>query len=769
MSDLLAQTIAEAMNLRPPLATALRRLHANLSAVSLHDGLAKIKDDLPSQFSFDTEFPSFCFDVATGVGKTRLMGACIAYLYEQGLSRNFFLLAPGETIYRKMKAEIVRSHPKYLFAGLPQLHNARIVTGDDYQWRESLSGRLFDEATIYIFNIQKLLKGGEKQKYKFHSFLETLGRSFADAMREKGDLVLLMDESHRYRGPKFFEALHGLEPLLGLEFTATPAYHGNKLVDYSMRTAIEDGWVKRVRPIYRENDAQGDEHLDLLKLQDGLRIHLRTKAHLETCAANEGLPPIRPLVFINTRDIEHGQKIQQLIESKKIMGGQFKGKTLLIHSKSNEEDEEALVALETPDSNVEVVIHVMRLKEGWDVQNIYTIIPLRVTISETLGAQTIGRGVRLPFGKSNRSEFDDEEVAKLNVICYQKGKDNYKAIIEAAEYVGEVRPETADEEPEVESHELKFAGPRSSHAITVPVIEQKVTASSALEPFSAKPQVELGAAETKLVGVDLPTGAKETVDDASMVELEDEVHDLLKWLLNHDHLDISDAPVLQAVVEPYLQAATASQSKKKWQALLRQHRQTVRDDLAAQIEKHVRVTESAALVATGSKVQFAPSRRTVGTEGGVKQRTEITSKDDVRELVVGGYTKTVFAECAFDSAQEKTLADVLTSDSTVLRWLRVPEGQFTIPWSFGDYSPDFIAETEETFHILEVKDAGKVRKRDQEVVEKARAAVGWCEVATKHSRKPWEYHLLPHDRVSSSDDLAGALAKSVALGRFLRL
>jgi superfamily II DNA or RNA helicase len=768
MSDQLVTDIADAMNLRLPLATALRKLHANLSAVDLHDELPKILDDLPGQFTFDTNFPSFCFDIATGVGKTRLMGACIAYLYECGLSRNFFLLAPGETIYRKMKAEIVRSHPKYLFAGLPHLHNARVVTGDDYRWREALTGKLFEEATIYIFNIQKLLRGGEKQQYRFHSFMETLGRSFADAMHEKGDLVLLMDESHRYRGPKFFEALHGLEPLLGLEFTATPVYPGNKLVDYSMRKAIEDGWVKRVRPIYRENDAQGDEHLDLLKLQDGLRIHLRTKAHLETYAANNGLPPIRPLAFINTRDIDHGQKIQQLIESKKLMGGQFKGKTLLIHSKSNEEDEEALVALETPDSNVEVVIHVMRLKEGWDVQNIYTIIPLRATISETLGAQTIGRGVRLPFGKSNRIEFDDEEVATLNVICYQKGKDNYKAIIEAAEYVGEVRPEAADEGPEVESHEMKHAGTRSPHALTVPLIEQKVTASSALEPFSARPQVELGDVETKLVGVDLPTGAKETVGRASTVEVEDEVLDLLKWLLHRDHLDISDAPPLQTAIEAYLRAATGSTSRKKWEALLRQHRQTVRDDLAEQIEKHVRVTESAPLVTVGRKVEFAPARRTVVKEGGVKQRTEVTSQDDVLKLIVGGYEKTVYSECAFDSAQEKALADVLTSDPGVIRWMRVPEGQFTIPSPSGNYSPDFIAETDEVLHILEVKDADKVRKRDEEVVEKARAAVEWCEVASKHSKKPWEYHLLPHDKVSSSDGLAGALAKSVALGRFLR-
>ena len=761
MSEQRVKEIADAMNLREPLQDGLRKLHQNLSFVNLHDALPKINSDLPGNYTFDTDFPSFCFDIATGVGKTRLMGACIAYLYEHGISRNFFLLAPGQTIYDKMKREIVPSHPKYLFAGLPHFANAQAITGDDYRWREGLTLQLYEDVRVYIFNIQKLLKGGEKQKYKFHKFVETLGKSFAESMQQKGDLVLLMDESHRYRGPKFFEALHDLNPLLGLEFTATPVFPGNKLINYPMKRAIEDGYVKRVRPIYRENDAQGDEHLDTLKLQDGLHLHLRTKAHIETYIANKGLPEIRPLAFINTRDISHGEKIQKQIESAKFMGGQFKGKTLLIHSRSDEEDEKALVNLENPGSDVEVVIHVMRLKEGWDVHNIYTIIPLRATISETLGAQTIGRGVRLPFGKAKRDEIEDEEVATLNVIYCQKGKDNYKAIIEAAEYVGEMRPEAAkDDSPEVESHELKPLSPRSPHAIEIPLIETRHTSIGALVEFPAKPTVALGKVTTSLVGVDIPTGGKEEVGPATEIESADEVADLRRWLIHEsDCLNETDAEAVEEVLESYLTAATRSKDPQEWHTMLRQHRQTVRDDLFNQIKQHPKETESLDFAPTNSKMAFAPARRTVLKDAGVRDRRAVQDQEDITRLVVGGYDKTIYPECAFDSAQEKIVADVLNSDKTVKRWLRVPEGQFSIAGAYGNYSPDLIAETESACHIIEVKDAAKVRKKDHEVMEKAKRAKEWCVESTNISKKPWSYHLLPHDKVSASDSFQGMLAK----------
>lgn len=58
-----------------------------------------------------------------------------------------------------------------------------------------------------------------------------------------------------------------------------------------------------------------------------------------------------------------------------------------------------LLGVEQADNPVEIVIHVNMLKEGWDVNNLYTIVPLRTAASKILREQMVGRGLRLPYGK----------------------------------------------------------------------------------------------------------------------------------------------------------------------------------------------------------------------------------------------------------------------------------------------------------------------------------------------------------------------------------
>ena len=85
--------------------------------------------------SFERDFPSLCFALATGVGKTRLMGAMIAWLYLTGRSQHFFVLAPNLTIYEKLKQDFLPGSPKYVFQGIPELAQTPpvLITGDDYQ------------------------------------------------------------------------------------------------------------------------------------------------------------------------------------------------------------------------------------------------------------------------------------------------------------------------------------------------------------------------------------------------------------------------------------------------------------------------------------------------------------------------------------------------------------------------------------------------------------------------------------------------------------
>ena len=125
--------------------------------VDLESELEKVKAICPNLTSFEREFPSICFALATGIGKTRLMGALIAYLhYEKGVN-NFFVMAPNLTIYDKLKKDFSDpSNPKYVFKGLDAFVNPpRIVDGENYEeYRQQAIGNSI--VTINVFNISKL-------------------------------------------------------------------------------------------------------------------------------------------------------------------------------------------------------------------------------------------------------------------------------------------------------------------------------------------------------------------------------------------------------------------------------------------------------------------------------------------------------------------------------------------------------------------------------------------------------------------------------------
>lgn len=110
---------------------------------------------------------------------------------------------------------------------------------------------------------------------------------------------------------------------------------------------------------------------------------------------------MKPFILVVAKDTDHSKKIREYITSDDFFRGYYKDKVIEINSSQRgaEKDEniEQLLSLEKADNKIEIVIHVNMLKEGWDVTNLYTIVPLRASASETLTEQTIGRGLRLPY------------------------------------------------------------------------------------------------------------------------------------------------------------------------------------------------------------------------------------------------------------------------------------------------------------------------------------------------------------------------------------
>src|SRR5437667_8322797 len=99
---------------------ALDRVVSGSLQLDIDNALKTIQSEFKTVTDFERDFPSLCFALATGVGKTRLMGAFIAYLRIAHGINNFFVLAPNLTIYNKLIADFTPNMPKYVFKGISE-------------------------------------------------------------------------------------------------------------------------------------------------------------------------------------------------------------------------------------------------------------------------------------------------------------------------------------------------------------------------------------------------------------------------------------------------------------------------------------------------------------------------------------------------------------------------------------------------------------------------------------------------------------------------
>jgi type III restriction enzyme len=441
--------IAGRLSLRAPQRKSLELLDRATEILPLRKdadmaaALEVIRKEFPSVTDFEREFPSICFALATGVGKTRLMGAFISYLHLAHGIDNFFVLAPNLTIYNKLIADFEdRQSPKYVFRGIAEfaIDPPEIITGDTYEAKASSLFSNLVRCKVNIFNISKInseVRGGKSPRIKRLS--EYIGQSYFDYLAGLPDLVLLMDESHRYRASAGVRAINELKPIIGLELTATPFVETSKgaiafknvIYDYPLSTAMADGFVKEPAVVTRKNfnpAGMSPEEIERLKLEDGIRLHESVKVELETYARESGNRIVKPFLLVIARDTTHAGALLQLIQSEAFFEGRYQDKVIQVDSsRSGAEEEEMiqrLLRVESTEEPTEIVIHVNMLKEGWDVTNLYTIVPLRAANARILIEQSIGRGLRLPYGKRTGVSAVD----RLNIVAH----DRFQEILDEA-------------------------------------------------------------------------------------------------------------------------------------------------------------------------------------------------------------------------------------------------------------------------------------------------------------------------------------------------
>lgn len=427
--------ISGVMSLRNPQRKSLEILddimiNSDIRKDSKEKVLEYINSKYPICTDFERNFISLTFALATGVGKTRLMGAFITYLYTNHNIKNFLIVAPNTTIYEKLKMDLGGiGSSKYVFNGLGCFTTPpRIITDDNYAYYRN---DIFNsDVNIFIYNISKFDKDNTKMK----AFNENLGMSFYDLLAEMKDLVIIMDESHHYRADKGMTAINELKPVIGLELTATPIINSgskqipfkNVVFDYPLGKAISDGYTRVPYAVTRTDinfHDFGDEAIDKLMLNDGIICHKRIKEKLKNYAFINNKRVVKPFMMVVCKDINHAMTIEKYIKSTDFENGFYINKTIVINSKLSGSESElntkALLSVEDYNNPVEIVIHVNMLKEGWDVNNLYTIVPLRTATSKILREQMVGRGLRLPYGERT----GEKEIDSVMLTAHDKFAD----------------------------------------------------------------------------------------------------------------------------------------------------------------------------------------------------------------------------------------------------------------------------------------------------------------------------------------------------------
>ncbi len=107
-------------------------------------------------------------------------------------------------------------------------------------------------------------------------------------------------------------------------------------------------------------------------------------------------------MLVVAKSIEDADEYGGILRSSEFFRGAYADAVLVVHSNAPDEALAELAKVEDLASPVRIIISVGMLKEGWDVRNVYVIASMRSSVSEILTEQTLGRGMRLPFGVYTR-------------------------------------------------------------------------------------------------------------------------------------------------------------------------------------------------------------------------------------------------------------------------------------------------------------------------------------------------------------------------------
>jgi type III restriction enzyme len=325
-------------------------------------------------------------DQATATGKSYVLYGLAATLLAEGAADRVLVLCPSNTIE----------------AGLLAKFKDRAGNSD-------LRDLLPDESKVrtpHVINASESIVDGSICVENYHAILENVKSSIRDSLKGRGERVaVLNDEAHHVTNESGAAAKRWKEFLLNPEYGfryvvgvsgtcyVGDDYFADVVSRYSLRQAIEERFVKKVEYVAEMPDTDNPEE----KWQLVYNRHQDWKKRLKK-------RHIRPLTIIVTKGIADCKRVAEELEGflqdwERISADQAHAKVLPVTSAREHQPNVARLKLvDSPASKVEWIVSVSMLSEGWDVKNVFQIVPHeeRAFNSKLLIAQVLGRGLRRP-------------------------------------------------------------------------------------------------------------------------------------------------------------------------------------------------------------------------------------------------------------------------------------------------------------------------------------------------------------------------------------
>lgn len=758
----------------------------------------------------------YAFKMATGSGKTKVMSLAIVWSYfhalretDSPMARHFVVIAPNITVFERLKEDF---DPP---AGGPNIFETDPLIPTAWRGDWNLTTVLQDEAggtstggTLYLTNIHRLYDTSKRRKKESETYdwagpavskakaLDT-GAELRKRITSHDRVMVLNDEAHHVWDPEsaWNEAIEFVDRSIRersgsegscaqLDFSATPKdnkgqYFQYIICDSPLGEAVDAGIVKtpvigrcsQLTERLSENAAERYQQHLLLGYE-------RWKASREEWARSGK----RPIMFVMTEDTDAADEIAQELNKSELYK-ELNGRTINLHTNlkgklkkvgrgkavtyefvesdkdiSDEDLQELRKLSRELDENPQhaCIVSVLMLREGWDIRNVTTIVPLRplTSKSDILPEQTLGRGLRRMTPPGQASEILTVVEHKAFASLYQQELSQQGVEIEVVEVDKVPRTTVAifPDEKKPSFGEMEIALPTVSEEYRiVPELGdlsmddvRKRFSSAGFEPIRLG---EKGAAELDFEGRTLLTdeiiqqmkiqipllksgfGAvsyyREQLERMCKVRglhavLAPLIQTFLEDILFGAHVDLSD----QRLINRLPDADVAEHIRATFVPLIQQR--------ITKQEKRQRAGEPA-LLSHWKPYQVTHS----------ESRPTVSSPKTLFNLVPCNQGLEV-AFSKFVGASPDVIAFAKNAGPQALRIDYLSGGT-----RLAFYTPDFFVHgSDNNCYLVETKG-----RADQDVSAKARAAVGWCKAASSKAAK-WNYVYVPQgvfERLSSPD------------------